>query len=105
MRVESAAESLRIYAKIINKSSKIHPKSTKMEPRSVPRATLEANRKQVFAQNIFFEHYWRHLADLGRHFGPHRIPKGVQKSHIFVKTQHKMQKNEVQEGISKKHDF
>ena len=47
----------------------------------------------------------RHLADLGRHFGPQRIPTGAQKSHIFVKTQHKLQKNEVQEGISKKHDF
>ena len=36
------------------------------------------------AHRCFFRAFWRHLADLGCHFGPSWIPRGVQKSCFWV---------------------
>ena len=33
---------------------------------------------------LHFLPFWRHLGDFGRHFGPQRIPKGVQKSYFLA---------------------
>jgi hypothetical protein len=54
---------------------------------------------------MIFSAFWRHLGDFGRHFGPHWVPKGVPKSHIFAENQHKMRKNEIQEGVWKNMKF
>ena len=49
--------------------------------------------------------FWRHLGNCWCNCGSQQIPKGDQKSHFFTKGNHKWQKNEVQEGIPKKHDL
>ena len=79
-----------------------------MVPRSAPKATLETYRFQDPPGGGAYRCVQRPVgatwAILGAILAP-TDPNGVQKSHLFAKSQHKMQKNEVQEGIPKKHDF
>ena len=49
--------------------------------------------------------FGRHLGDLGRHFGSHGFQAWVQKSRFSAQSRHKMQENEVQEGVSEKLDL
>ena len=46
-----------------------------------------------------------HLGDFGRHVGSQRVPKGGPEILFSVENQHKIEKNEIQEGVLKQHDL
>ena len=92
----------------INISSKFHPKSTKMEARSASRAILEASRFQERINDHRLMLFFGLLTPLGRFWAPFWAPADPErgaKIALFRKNQHKMRKNEVQEGIAEKLDF
>ena len=86
----------------------IHSKSSKIMPGALQKRSWE----QVGFRTAFFGAHPRlfgailgHLGDFGAILGPSRSEGGFKKTAFFITNQHKVQKNEVQEGIAEKHDF
>ena len=72
---------------------------------SAPRTTLGASRLQVFHPKKFFEHFWHHLDDLGRHLGLRWAPRGSQNPQFWHQDAPKCRKMRSRMRHQKKYEF